>query len=229
MWSKPIDQRENASAGWTQFQNGISKILLGAVKRTVASCEVDIPVAINRPSSPALPNSALAAIRCAVVDSLSRQGRCLIGDDPAVIRGDVAEGRPGDDHVPILQHQPGPVIFTERIKAGSLYESRPAELFRMGDNIDGVQVLHVNAIHFCLGHHVNRVSAGIDYRSTGYSNFRCYVATSKRAAGHSTAAGWNEADVPVHGANIRVDGVQAIVLGCHKNNIVCTSSDTDVR
>src|SRR2546421_1661711 len=142
-WCEPVRHAQPSSSA--EFHGAVTIVgtACGGVKRPVACQEIKIAATIRRWGATAHPDAASRVgddphtVRSRVKNSTRylRQRRCVIPDNPAVIRIAVLVRSPGDINNSIDQTEAGPLKFVSRI------ERYPAVYHSVASSGDGYRVV----------------------------------------------------------------------------------------
>ena len=212
------------------------------VEGPVARHEVDVSGGVGGQTSAAHPDARAFTVGGDAEGHHLLESRCVIAQNPAVVRLVVSVGRESDVNHAVAQEQCRPLVLQKgmerqlsalRSHTGPrhtcLNHHRPAELLGAGSDIESMQPLHIVRIatddFLGLGDHVQRVARRINHRGAGDADLGSDIATLARIVGGNggNAGGRiDEAYVPqrIAAQSVGIEGIDAVMLRRHVDDIV---------
>ena len=240
MRSEVVDGVQDARFAEAQLDDAVAVVLARQIhiERSVPARGIEEVARIGGDAGARLPESAEAAVRSRVPNTLLLKGLGVVSEHPSVVGTDVAVRSPLDVHHAILNNQPGTLRLTQRVEGDdlpavgialelSLNCDRTAEFFSARGDVDGMQAMKEVAAFFGFRHQIHGVRGKINRGRPRDPDFRNEVATTDVAAGNRSdaSARIDETHLPQRsrvGSRIAVciKRVQAVVLGRHIDNVV---------
>ncbi len=242
-----IGQGDSARRGG-ELDESLAQILAARVgiERAVSRDQIDIALIVDRRRGATGPKGSLAAVGSAVIYKHLLQRRRVITDEPAVICAGVAVGGPRGVDDAVQQQQAGALFVISgnecdrgasvaRSRNGSFNEHRTSGLLGSRRQVERMQAVRVGrraARRFHRhGYHVQRRRSRVNdggARDPDLGNNLITVESVLVRDRAHTGRGVEEADLPegsgVGLSIIGVEGVHAVVLGGHEDDVVHTFS-----
>src|SRR5258708_3691048 len=185
----------------TEFYDAVAVVLssLSFVEVSVSAGDVERVAGIGCNPGSRLPEAAQSAVGSRVPHTLLLESLFVVGDQPSVIRADVAMRSPSDVDESVLHQQSGALRFAMGFKYHGVRSVRRAFNLRLNDNraarsfcargdIDGVHFMHKLPVVLRLGDQIHGLRGAVDGGRSGNSDLRHEVGAIDVSAGDDVDA-----------------------------------------